>query len=105
MLMAVARFPVRLADLSTLLRLDAITLLTSRQAISLVFFVNGFVLGNWVARIPAVSNGLGLSEGQLGSALLGLAIGAIGAFPFAGRLIGDFGSARVTMAFGLALAL
>ena len=80
-------------------------MLSPRQAISLVFFVNGFVLGNWVARIPAISSGLNLSEGQLGSALLGLAIGAIGAFPFAGRLIGDFGSARVTMAFGLALAL
>ncbi len=80
-------------------------MLSPRQAISLVFLVNGFVLANWVARIPAISDRLGLSEGELGSALLGLAVGAIGAFPFAGRLIGDFGSARVTMAFGLALAL
>lgn len=80
-------------------------MLSPRQAISLTFFVNGFVLANWIARIPAISGSLGLSEGQLGSALLGLAVGAIAAFPFAGRLIGDFGSARVTMAFGLALAL
>ncbi|MBA2276821.1 MAG: MFS transporter [Chloroflexia bacterium] len=80
-------------------------MLSARQAISLVFFVNGFTLANWIARIPAISGGLGLSEGAFGTALLGLAVGAIGAFPFAGRLIGDFGSARITMAFGLALTL
>jgi MFS family permease len=105
MLRADAQFVLCCADHSPHSGLDATTVLSPRQAISLVFFVNGFVLGNWVARIPAISSGLNLSEGQLGSALLGLAIGAIGAFPFAGRLIGDFGSARVTMAFGLALAL
>jgi len=79
--------------------------LSPRHAVSLVFFVNGFVLASWIARIPAITDKLDLSEGQLGTALLGTAVGAIGAFPFAGRLIGNFGSARVTMAFGLALTV
>ena len=77
----------------------------ARFAISAVFFVNGFVLAHWVARIPAIAGGLGLGEGQVGVVLLGMAVGALIAFPVAGRLVASFGSSRVTVAFGLAYAL
>lgn len=79
--------------------------MTPRLAISLLFFSNGFLLANWLARIPAVTRQLELSNAQVGSALLGMAIGALLAFPTTGRLITRFGSARVTVAFGLAYAL
>lgn len=75
------------------------------MAISLLFFTNGFLLANWLARIPAVTRQLELSNAQVGSALLGMAIGALLAFPATGRLIAKFGSARVTVAFGLVYAL
>jgi MFS family permease len=78
---------------------------TSRLASSLAFFTNGFILANWIARIPAVAGHLGLSSAQVGTALLGMAIGALLAFPATGRLITRFGSARVTLAFGLVYAL
>lgn len=77
----------------------------ARVAVSIVFFVNGFILAHWVTRIPAVAEGLGLGEGQIGVILLGMAAGALVAFPVAGRLVSVFGSARVTVAFGLAYAL
>lgn len=77
---------------------------TPRLAISAVFFVNGLTLATWVARIPAVSEALGLSRAGLGTALLGMAIGALTAFPVTGYLITRFGSARVTVAFGLLLS-
>ncbi len=76
-----------------------------RFAISAIFFVNGFILASWVARIPAVSERLGLNSAQLGIALLGMAVGALLAFPVTGYLIARFGSARVTAAFGLSLML
>ncbi len=80
-------------------------MLNARRAISLVFFVNGFVLANWIARIPAIKHGLGINNGVMGTVLLGMALGAMVAFPFAGRLIGDFGSARATTGFALGLAV
>lgn len=77
----------------------------SRFAISAIFFVNGFILASWVARIPAVSQRLELSSAELGIALLGMAVGALLAFPVTGYLIARFSSAQVTTAFGLALGL
>jgi MFS family permease len=70
-----------------------------------MFFSNGFLLANWLARIPAVTRQLELSNAQVGSALLGMAIGALLAFPATGHLISRFGSARVTVGFGLLYAL
>ena len=77
----------------------------SRFAISAIFFVNGFILASWVARIPAISGRLELNSAQLGIALLGMAVGALLAFPVTGYLIARFGSARVTTAFGVSLML
>lgn len=76
-----------------------------RAAISAIFLVNGFVLANWLARIPGIARQLELNNAQLGTALLGMAIGALLAFPVTGYLISRFGSARVTIAFGVALGL
>jgi len=68
-----------------------------------VFFVNGFVMGTWLVRIPAIQQGLGLGEGLLGLALLGSAAGALVAMPAVGALISRFGSRRVVGATALAL--
>lgn len=69
-----------------------------RLAISLVFFCNGAGFASWVSRIPAVREQLGLSEGELGTALLAMAAGALMSFPLAGRAIGPFGARKVTAA-------
>lgn len=60
-----------------------------------VFFVNGAVLASWVPRIPDVQERLGLGEGALGVALLGVAAGALVAMPLAGRALGRVGAYRV----------
>ncbi len=81
----------------------------ARWAVAAMFFVNGALLANWVARIPAVQQRLGLSTGALGIALLGMAIGALAAFPVTGWLIAHYGSRRVTtgaaLVYGAALPL
>ena len=68
----------------------------ARVAVAAVFFLDGMGFGNWVVRIPAVRERLGLGEGALGLALLGVAVGALIAMPVAGRLVGRRGSRPVT---------
>ena len=71
-------------------------------AIAGIFAINGVLLASWVARIPSVSRDLALNNAQVGIALLGVAVGSLSAFPFVGRFIARYGSARVTIACGLA---
>lgn len=68
---------------------------SARFAVSGIFALNGALLANWIARIPAVKDQLALSDADLGLALLGLAVGALMAFPVAGWSIARFGSRRV----------
>lgn len=72
-----------------------------RLGVSLFFGVNGFLGANWVSRIPAVVQKLGIGMDTLGALLLLFAVGAIIAFPISGRLTSTRGSAPVTTLFGL----
>ena len=67
----------------------------ARASVLAVFSVNGFLMGTWLVRIPAVQQGLGLGEGLLGVALLGSAVGALVAMPSVGALISRLGSRRI----------
>lgn len=81
----------------------------ARWAVSTVFFLTGVGVANWSVRIPAVQERLGLGEGRLGIALLGVSAGALLAMPLSGRLVARYGSRPVTFAsivlFALAVAL
>ncbi|WP_224248541.1 MFS transporter [Hyalangium gracile] len=73
----------------------------ARIAVSAIFFMNGFAFASWVPHIPTVQTRLGLSAGQLGLALLGVAAGALVAMPVAGALVARWGSRGVTLASAL----
>jgi len=74
----------------------------ARGAVTAVFFLNGFIFGSWAARIPAVRDRVGLSDGELGIALACGAIGSIVAMPLAGARAARVGSRRATrVALGL----
>ncbi|MGH3415392.1 MAG: MFS transporter [Actinocrinis sp.] len=68
-----------------------------RVAASVLFLLYGVILGSWTSRIPAVKQGLGLSDGQLSLALLAFAAGAIVGMQAVGRLVDRYGSARVML--------
>ena len=71
------------------------------RAVAFVFFANGFMFGNWAVRIPGVKSGLGLSDAELGFALLGYAVGGILAMPLGGALVARFGSRKVMLVSSL----
>ncbi len=68
----------------------------ARWRVSAIFLLHGIMVANWFARIPAVQEKLGLRVGALGMALLFSTAGALCGMPLTSRLVGRFGSARVT---------
>ena len=77
----------------------------ARRATAWVFFGNGAAIGSWVPHIPEAKHALGLSDGLLGLALLGMAAGSLVGLPLSGVLTARFGSRRTTTAAILALLL
>jgi MFS family permease len=82
---------------------------SARLAVTLVFFINGFVFSNWVPRIPAIQQQLGLSVGTLGLALWGIAMGALLSQSLAGWFLTRLSSRTVirlaSLAYCMALPL
>lgn len=70
----------------------------------LVFGINGLVFASWAARIPAVTESLQISSGQMGTLLLCVALGSLLALPTAGHVVGRIGTANTVRAAGLLAA-
>lgn len=67
----------------------------ARVADGLVFGILGAVFATWAVRIPAIRTSLGLSSGEIGLALLGLACGSIAGLTSSGALVSRYGGQRV----------
>jgi MFS family permease len=63
-----------------------------RAAVAAAFLIHATVAGTWAPRLPAIKESLGLSDGELGTALVGLAIGLVAGTRVAGAPIDRFGS-------------
>ncbi|MEM6761519.1 MAG: MFS transporter [Pseudomonadota bacterium] len=90
---------------AVLLRFGVIGRSRAACAAAFLFFGNGFMFANWIVRIPAVKDGLGLSEGTLGLALTAMGVGGILAMPFGGALAARFGSGVIAPMAGFVFAL
>lgn len=80
---------------------------TKRESlfIGLVFTCNSLLFGNWVTRIPDVKSFIGLSDGELGLALLGAPVGALCIMPLSGWVIARFELGRTMVVSGTVHAL
>ncbi|MDI6909674.1 MFS transporter [Nocardioides sp.] len=84
--------------------------LPARNAVAVVFILNGFCFASFVSRVPDIRSTLDLSNGRLGLLLLAISAGSVLALPSAGRLIqrvGPAGAVRLgaaSCAVGLTLA-
>jgi MFS family permease len=56
------------------------------RSVGFTFFINSFLFGNWVTRIPTAKSLLDISESELGLALLFAPIGGVMLLPIAGWL-------------------
>ncbi|WP_429924301.1 MFS transporter [Agrobacterium vitis] len=72
-----------------------------RLAVSLLFLMNGFIIGSWAPKVPEFARNLDLSEAQLGLMILVLGLGSLACMPVAGAQIARYGSRRVTLACAL----
>lgn len=75
-----------------------------RVAVSALFLVNGYVVGNWAPKIPSFKSALGIDEAVLGLMILAFGIGSLVTMPVIGMLIAREGSRRVSLATGFAIA-
>lgn len=86
-------------------RATDVELRAARLSVAAIFLLNGTATANWLVRIPAVQRKLGLTEGELGLALFGVAVGALASMPWTGRLVARFGSKRVTQVAAFVFAV
>ncbi|QBR91718.1 MFS transporter [Nocardioides euryhalodurans] len=79
--------------------------LPARNAVAVVFVLNGFCFASLFSRVPDIRSGLDLGNSALGLLLLAGAAGSVLALPAAGALIRRSSAAAVVRAGGLAVAL
>jgi beta-phosphoglucomutase-like phosphatase (HAD superfamily)/fucose permease len=75
--------------------------MSRRWATTALFFVNGAVIGTFIAQIPWIQERFDLSKSEMGLVLIGMSVAVILAFPVAGQLIVKHGSARMVWLGGL----
>ncbi|MCX5964249.1 MAG: MFS transporter [Cyanobacteria bacterium] len=66
------------------------------SAVCVVFFILGFVFGNWVSRIPDIKEALELSKSQLSIALLMIPLGGVCSMQIMSRIISVYGVGKAT---------
>ncbi|WP_043625813.1 MFS transporter [Ensifer sp. ZNC0028] len=76
----------------------------NRLAVSLLFLLNGFVIGSWAPKIPEFKDRLGISESVLGLLILMFGIGSLVLMPIAGGFIARVGSQKVVKVTAIILS-
>ncbi|MBW9054132.1 MFS transporter [Rhizobium mesosinicum] len=75
----------------------------SRAAVSLLFLMNGFVIGSWAPKIPDFAERLGLTKFELGLMILIFGFGSLVMMPIAGAQIAKHGSRVVVRVLAVCL--
>ena len=76
----------------------------SRQAVALVFALNGLALASWLSRTPAARDRLDLDSAGLGLLLVCLSIGAVSGLPLSGPVVQRLGPRRTVLLGGMLAA-
>lgn len=72
-----------------------------RNALFLIFFVNGMAFSSWLARVPAIRDGLDISTGEVAALLFTGAVGAVTGLAFSSHIIAWVGQKKTIVAFGM----
>lgn len=66
-----------------------------RFGISLLFLVNGFLIGSWATKIPLLMGRLEITESVMGLLIIAFGLGSILLMPVAGAMTARYGSAPI----------
>ena len=77
----------------------------NRLAVSIFFFIAGFLHANWVVRIPEIQQFWQVSNAMLGTILLSSAAGSVLAMPFAGIIMVKLSSRELALFTIIALCV
>lgn len=69
--------------------------MSPHRLVMAVFFLQPFVMGAWIPRIPQVQSALGLDHATLALALIGMPVGTLFALPVGGQLVTRFGARKI----------
>ncbi len=67
------------------------------RTVGLFFSINSVFFGSWITRLPDIQDRIGIGEGELGLALLGVPLGSVSVMPFISYFIQKYGAGRVTI--------
>ena len=67
------------------------------RTVGLFFSINSIFFGSWITRLPDIQERIGIGEGELGLALLGIPLGSVSVMPFISYFIQKYGAGRVTI--------
>jgi len=84
---------------------QAPTLRRARAAVFALFASFGIVLSTWAVHLPALKQSVGMSNAVTGTVLLILGIGSLGGMQISGVAISRWGTERVAVMAGVALAV
>ncbi|WP_240779374.1 MULTISPECIES: MFS transporter [unclassified Escherichia] len=73
----------------------------SRWAVTVLFFVNGFIQGGWAVQIAQLAPRFGADDITIGLLILTFGLGALFMMPLSGMLISRFGSQKVVRLFAV----
>lgn len=74
-----------------------------RMAISLLFFLNGFVFGSWAVIIPEFARYLGINSANMGVMIFVMGTGALISMPLTGAAITRFGSSSLSRVLAISV--
>lgn len=72
-----------------------------RNALFVVFMINGLGFSTWLARVPAIRDGLDISTGEVAALLFTGALGAVSGLVFSSHIIAWIGQRNTILFFGL----
>ncbi len=74
---------------------------TWRNALFVVFMINGLGFSTWLARVPAIRDGLDISTAEVAALLFTGAVGAVSGLVFSSHIIAWIGQRNTILFFGL----
>lgn len=82
-------------------RAKAPTPVAWRNALFVMFMINGLGFSTWLARVPAIRDGLDISTAEVAALLFTGAVGAVSGLVFSSHIIAWIGNRNTILLFGL----